>query len=357
MRAASVGGDEDMASDTVGTSKAKAPKHTLSSWCRSEKSPLGNASLSVPSSSSPLLVEASPYAESSDLLIYGDSEPTGNLHILQQVDSDETNTNFTYEHVFLVNRPSQPISLSWSPLSKSSKTEENKFCFVTAAADNCIRYYTYITDTKAFRSLEFQGHTSFVNSVACHPKENLFSSTSDDRSIRVWDIETNSATFVAWLTYPGITTCWNHISPSCVLVGQADGTIKSIDTRLGETVQKMNSGAPLRSLDSSRANVVNVGAAAGNRIVLWDTRIVGNPVATKHTTSQPSLFRWSLASSNIFATCANGNFFMWDADHIDIAPHSHTIETSPRFSGLSWLHGRHVCVTGASKNLVFWKTM
>ena len=82
--------------------------------------------------------------------------------------------------------PLRSLQVSDTPV-RTGKFCERKGWFIVGSDDNMIRIYDDVTLEKV---IEWQAHDDFARSISVHPSRPLLLSSSDDKTIKLWDLET-----------------------------------------------------------------------------------------------------------------------------------------------------------------------
>ena len=119
----------------------------------------------------------------------------------------------------------------------------------------------------------FLAHTNWVRECSISPDQRMILSCSDDRSVKLWDIQkaTVSVNFVEHKAE--VLSCRFTPDGTCVAGASIDGSIKLWDTRLGKMIQHYNAHdtsvnqIAFHPLGYHMASVSN-----DNKIKIWDLK-------------------------------------------------------------------------------------
>ncbi|KAJ3054425.1 snoRNA-binding rRNA-processing protein [Rhizophlyctis rosea] len=118
------------------------------------------------------------------------------------------------------------------------------------------------------RTLE--GHDSAVHVARFSPNYNQILSASDDRTVRIWDVPSQTATSTFTSHTDHIRTA--QISPTnsnLILSGSYDHTIRLFDLRTNTEVMSMSHDAPVESILVYPGGSL-MASAGGNTVKIWD---------------------------------------------------------------------------------------
>lgn len=133
----------------------------------------------------------------------------------------------------------------------------------------------------------FKGHTAPVHRAHFVHGKPQIASFSDDKTVKVWDIATETAT----LTYSNHNDyiragAVSSVAPDVVLSGSYDNTVSMYDTRTNKTVFTVDHGSPVESLLFLPSGGIFL-SAGGTEIKIWDTfgggKLLGN-ISQHHKT-------------------------------------------------------------------------
>lgn len=159
-------------------------------------------------------------------------------------------------------------------------------------------------------------HTGAINSLAFRYDARLLASGSDDRSVRVWDLQTGSSV----RTLKGhqervVSVHWNRETGQ-LLSGSWDGTIRLWDLKTGRTKRtfQVENSRVLTARWSPDGKWLTAGTSNGS-IWLWDAQS-GQHVATlSGHTSGVSALVFSSNSARLYSGSYDKTIKVWDVPH------------------------------------------
>jgi nuclear pore complex protein Nup37 len=262
--------------------------------------------------------------------------------------------NWDIQSVAELQHESRVDCISWSPLANS----QNKTISLAAGgSDKKIRFYYNSFSTNDSQHITLEGHTNYINSIACAPLSQgfLIASVSDDHSCRIWDLETGQDVSSLLLKSPGVAVKWHNQVHDELMVAEKAGVIKIFDLRSGKVALSLN--CPENLVQDADWNTINpefIGAAVGgDKWYIWACSGL-RPQFLKGPAHTPGIrrFRWSMVDESWFATSGGQAVVsIWNKGHPTV-PVSY--EGSFRATGLSWIYGEPYLLTGGDRKLHFW---
>ena len=161
------------------------------------------------------------------------------------------------------------VRCSKRPILQATFYNRGRYC-AGAAADSFI----YLVDSvESYSSIgTLKGHESYVNGI-CSMGENLLASSSDDFTLRLWDVRENSPITTIELKREVTSVCWSEQMPNQIFCGSLDNQIRCFDPRntaqhimLLKAHQDMVTG-----LSVSKDGRELVSSAVDGSICVWDS--------------------------------------------------------------------------------------
>ncbi len=158
------------------------------------------------------------------------------------------------------------------------------------------------------------GHEKDVLSVACHAG-NIYSS-SDDTTLRVWDLETGRPRHVFGPFDTESDTCAIDPSRNRVVLGCDDGCIRIFDVTAGEMVAKIDAHeAGIKKVACSPADGAILSAAYDGKIHVWDGASHERRLSLEQRKNKwERSFTWSPDGAFVVAGTFDGTVLVWDAN-------------------------------------------
>jgi WD40 repeat protein len=130
-----------------------------------------------------------------------------------------------------------------------------------------------------------KGHSSFFNDLSQKNESDLMASSSDDRTVRIWNFTTNTLKFILKGHTNGVFSL-KQISADLLTSASADSTIKLWKITQGELVKNLegHTGPIYFSLDSLNNGQHLVSGSGDRTIKVWDLT-TGECLQTKQTNS------------------------------------------------------------------------
>jgi U3 small nucleolar RNA-associated protein 15 len=137
------------------------------------------------------------------------------------------------------------------------------------AGDEDANVRLFDANTKTVLRL-FKGHTAAVHRTFFTTDMHRVASFSDDKSVKVWDIASESvvSNFTEHTDYIRAGAV-NPVSENTILSGGYDGTVKMYDVRSGKCELSLKHGSPLESLVFLPTGGIFV-SAGGTDVKVWD---------------------------------------------------------------------------------------
>jgi WD40 repeat protein len=140
-------------------------------------------------------------------------------------------------------------------------------------------------------------------------------SSGDDKTLRVWDLETGEQQSM-WGPFENETdTCAIDLERRRVVLGCDDGCVRIFDAETGELEHLIEAHASgIKKVAVSPAGGDILSAAYDQRVIVWDARTFAEKVALekKPATWERSL-TWSADGANILGGTFDGTVLVWDA--------------------------------------------
>jgi WD40 repeat protein len=292
----------------------------------------GETVLYLDSLSGCLVVECSPYTESSSLIACSNGskalifrcrhsrqrkyqDKDGKLPLLDEI------SEIDFQRRFEDNEVSSIDQFIWGPKSFLS-SQAKQFCGIefVVSKRGSISYYL---SKERKESIEKIGeHDFYVNDMAFHPAYDsrpLLASVGEDFFFKVWDLENKKAMYSTLLTSTGKNVRWCQIQQNDSLLFTSDdcGVTSLRDIRTKGTVLTIISPEPTQTMDWSEKFGL-LGTAGGTQWFLWDVRAGGTPIQQSSTHFESSKmitsFRWGGELSKhqpLFLTSGYGHWELW----------------------------------------------
>lgn len=332
-----------------------------------------------------MVVEASPWEESSSLVAYGGDNQ---LTILRRTSSLGSTTrggaiieSLRFSHVANFAMSGKVSCLAWSPQA-SADEQTSRVSLAAACSDHTVQCH-FATEFETHKKV-LVGHLDYINSLAfvAGGRTGLSNAThgvhlasaSDDHTVHLWNVEQESAVQVLALNSPGMSVKFNSQEPNLLMAAEAKGDLTVFDLR-GHSLVAFSLHSEHSSLldaDWSSCDSTLFGAVANKRWTVWDCRsgalaLSAQPegfVSTSLESSIPTViegpaapsvvskFRWSHTTPTLFATLgAPSSVTVWDTANPQ-APISESIAAS-RIGGISWLRDRACLLSASYRSISF----
>jgi len=157
------------------------------------------------------------------------------------------------------------------------------------------------------------GHEKDVLSVACH--EGRIYTSSDDTTLRVWDIETGCQLHVFGPFDTESDTCAIDPSRNRVVLGCDDGCVRIFDVTTGHLFAKIQAhDAGIKKVACSPIDGAILSAAYDGKIHVWDGASHERRLSLEQRKNKwERSFTWSPDGAFIVAGTFDGTVLVWDA--------------------------------------------
>lgn len=300
------------------------------------------------------VVEFCPFVSATGLVGYGgENRVSVGICLFQEEASDSHLPMLQFQHITDFHHGGNILSLTWSPKTNIQHLPYSlQFC--TAGEDNKIRYFvSNARNSSSLRTLE--GHLNYINDCIIEPVSGLeVASVSDDRTCRLWDLETGTQKSCIPLSSAGMSVKWHQKEPNKLMVAQKNGLIRFYDLLSQQPILSLSTGqVPLMSADWCSSNDLLVGAVARDDWIIWDMSKSSLPeVIEQAHPDGVCKFRWSNVHDNLFATTGR------PGNHVNIYHmEHHKIPVScqmPTGGGLTWHPSLPVCASGGGNKVHLW---
>jgi hypothetical protein len=337
-------------------------------------------------SSTPMVVEASPWEESATLMAYGGENQ---LTILRRTSSLGSTArgggaveSLRFAHVANFSMSGKVKSLAWSPQS-SADEEQTRVSIGVACSDHTVQ--CHIANEHSTQRHSLLGHTDYINSIAfvpSSPHSSTFhnnvhlASTSDDHTIHLWNVEQEEAVQVLALQSPGMSIKFHSQEPNLLMCGETSGDLSVFDLRgpslVAFSMHTEHSG--LLDADWNSQDASLFGCVVNKRWIIFDCRSSSENQDTSHYSSSLlssqipnaiegphsshshplSKFRWSHTDRSVFATLQSSSpssITVWDSDNPQ-TPFSQSLGSS-RIGGITWLKDRPCLLSSSYRSISF----
>lgn len=133
-----------------------------------------------------------------------------------------------------------------------------------------------------------KGHSNAVRNIKFLPNKVNLISTSDDKTVRLWDVaaESEVACFQEHQDYVRALSI-NQGNPSLFLSGSYDVTVRLYDAQLEKCILSMDHGSPVEAVLLLGGGSM-AASAGGNTLKLWDL-VSGGTLLTSLTCHQKTI--------------------------------------------------------------------
>ncbi len=159
----------------------------------------------------------------------------------------------------------------------------------------------------------FKGHADWVQAVVFAPTGRRLATSSNDRTVRLWDIDTGAVVSVLKLTYPVDAIDYSPDGRALVTAG-TDGAVQLWDIRTATPIARFEgTGYPLFSV-AYAPDGRNVAAAGKDRVVyLWNTAN-GNRRALEGHRGEINALAFRPGSKMLVSAGADRLIHVWDVE-------------------------------------------
>jgi WD40 repeat protein len=157
------------------------------------------------------------------------------------------------------------------------------------------------------------GHADWVQAIVFAPAGRRLATSSNDRTVRLWDIDTGAVVNVLKLPYPVDAIDYSPDGRTLVTAG-TDGTVQLWDTRAATSVARFEgTGYPLFSV-AYAPDGRNVAAAGKDRVVyLWNTGN-GNRRALEGHRGEINALAFRPGGKMLVSAGADRSIHVWDVE-------------------------------------------
>ena len=169
--------------------------------------------------------------------------------------------------------------------------------------------------------MTLQGHTDRVKSIAWSPNEQYALTGSDDKTARLWDLNTGKTIHELQDHIYSVTSVALSTDGKYALTGSDDETVRLWDLNTGQTIQILQNhtdsvNAVAFSPDSQHALTGSDDMTAR----LWNLADLTEEPRILHHTSYVTAVTFSQNSIHAVTGCQDGTVYIWDLTHLAASP-------------------------------------